>query len=99
MTLGTFKKLIELESTHSKRINDAYKLNIDLVNFCEDIENMIALMWKEVLNEEGIGWYEWYLYEKDGREDFKAWDKDGNEILRNVEELYQYLVDSKCFKL
>lgn len=47
--------------------------------------------------KEGYDWISWYLYEKMNHEnpdEFKAWDENGNEIIRNEEELYTYLEEN-----
>lgn len=42
--------------------------------------------------EEGVDWIDWWLYERDGNPEMKAWDEDHDEIPMNtVEDLWRYV--------
>lgn len=86
---------------HKKKQN-AYRLGIDLCDYLETDHELNKILISEILTEEGVDWFEWYLYEKNGitgrpKKDMKAWDNK-KEICYNVKSLYDYLFSSKYFK-
>lgn len=43
-------------------------------------------------NGEGVEWVSWWLYEKNGNPEIKAWDDDHDEIpMETVEDLWKYI--------
>jgi hypothetical protein len=103
MTYAEFKKIIDLQIAHSQKIDNLYKLKIDLLEAFDEQEKVIDLLWKQVLTTNGDEWLGWYLYEKDGisgkpKKDFKAHDGDV-EICKDVKGLYDYLSKNKYFKI
>lgn len=88
MTYETFEKIITDLEQLSARNSAAYKLGIDMINYTDDYFGVINPLMKEAFGEEGESRISWYLYEKQGRKDFQATDKDGNEICFDVSELY-----------
>lgn len=75
--------------------------------FCEALDNMVdgsfvakydehlltvvQLLFEEIYGIVGYDWISWFIYEKDGRKDMKAQDKNGKEICRNENELWKML--------
>jgi hypothetical protein len=89
MKLEIFKTLIEGIQNQSKKTHELYKHGVDLLSFNEDYyREVVNPLMLETFGKEGTEWINWYIYEKDGREDMKAWDKEGNEICHNIESLY-----------
>jgi hypothetical protein len=79
----------------------AYKLNIDLTEFMDDDAWVIQHLWSVILTKEGMDWFSWFMYEKaylyDLREDMKAHDEHKNEICKDLDGLYDYLVTNNYF--
>jgi hypothetical protein len=103
MTYALFKQIIDWQIAHHKKIDDAYKLNINLIEAFDEQEKVIDALWKQVLTANGDEWLSWYLYEKYGisgkpNKDLKAHDGDV-EICKDVKGLYEYLIENKYFKL
>jgi hypothetical protein len=93
MTLETFTTLIEGIQNQSNKTHELYKHGVDLLSFNEDYyREVVRPLMVEAFGKEGVEWINWYIYEKNGREDLKAWDKDGNEICHNIESLYKEVV-------
>ena len=64
---------------------------------------LINVLWGHILTEEGLDWFNWFMYEKDGisgkpKKDMKAND-GGKEILKDLKGLYNYLTTQKYFKV
>jgi len=102
MTYEKFEKIISCMVKHSEMINKAYDAKIDLLEFDDNIQTGVSLLWGQVLTKEGVDWLYWFLYEKDYihsnlREDLKAWDADGTEICGDLKELHSYLIREKYF--
>jgi trans-2-enoyl-CoA reductase len=102
MTYEKFEEIISHMVNHCSRTHKAYELKLDLLEFDEDIQMAVSLLWKQVLTKEGIDWLDWFLYEKDYihgnlRKDLKAWDADKKEICKDLKSLYKYLVKEKYF--
>lgn len=103
MKKETFIKILELQSQHYKKEQELYELGVDTVELNEPLVGAVHILWKELLTEEGLENLDWFLYEKDyisgePREDMKAWDENKNEILKDVDELYDYLFSNSYFR-
>jgi len=104
MTFEEFKAIIDLMVDNSKRVDAIYDLKIDLLEFNDDNQQLVCLLWKQLLTKDGYDWLQWFLYEKNyisdgkGRKEMIAWDDDGKEICRNLKGTYTYLTKQKYFK-
>jgi len=104
MTYSKFKEIIDLMIKQNAKIHSAYDLKIDLIDFYDESDKTVHLLWSSILNEYGLDWLNWYLYEKNGisgtpDKKLTAHDLDGTEICKNVKGLYQYLTKYKYFKI
>jgi hypothetical protein len=97
MTKEKFKKVVGLLEAHSYKSEMIYKHGIDIVDFTNDLQEVISILMKEAFGEEADDWISWWLYEKDfgKREDIKAYEKDGTEILDTIDNLYNYIIGLK----
>ena len=94
MDLKTFTTLIEGIQSQSNKTHELYKHGVDLLSFNEDYyRDVVHPLMLEAFGKEGVDWIDWYIYEKDGREDMKAWDTEGNEICHNIESLYNTITE------
>ena len=93
MTLTELQHLLNLMDADNKKIRDAYRLGIDLIEFTESAQEVVNTLLKHVFDEHQYETLSWWMYEKDfgRREDLQMWDADGNEVCRTVEELHQFL--------
>jgi hypothetical protein len=102
MKYEKFKAIIDYQISHNNKMDEIYKCKIDLLDVMNDIQRAVEVLWEELLTEDGNEWLNWYLYEKDGisgkpRKDFKANDKDGKEICKDIKGLYEFLVKENYF--
>lgn len=102
MKYKKFKQIIDFQISHNNKMDEIYKCKIDLLDVMDDIQRAVGVLWDELLTEDGAGWLNWYLYEKDGvsgnpREDLTA-DDNGVEICKDVKGLHEYLVKQDYFK-
>jgi hypothetical protein len=89
MTLKIFTTLIEGIQSQNNKTHELYKHGVDLLSFNDDYyREVVHPLMLEAFGKDGVDWIDWYIYEKDGREDMKAWDKEGKEICHNIESLY-----------
>ena len=97
MKLEVFKEVIELLKKHQSKIDAAYKAEIDLINFCDPLEQVISLLIGSYYGKEGKETFNWWCYDKNWgeRTDLTMTDKNGNELCRTIEELHQYLEENK----
>jgi len=94
MDLKTFTVLIEGIQSQSNKTHELYKYGVDLLSFNEDYyREVVHPLMIEAFGKEGVDWICWYVYEKDGREDMRAYDKEGNEICHNIESLYNVITE------
>ena len=93
MTLTELQHLLNLMDADNKKIRDAYRLGIDLIEFTESAQEVVNTLLKHVFDEHQYETLSWWMYEKDfgRREDLQMWDADGSEVCRTVEELHQFL--------
>jgi len=94
MDLKTFTTLIEGIQSQNNKSHELYKYGVDLLAYDEDYyRDVVRPLMLEAFGREGVDWICWYVHEKDGREDMKAYDKDGNEICHNIESLYNVITE------
>ena len=103
MIFADFKECIDTMVFIHNRSLQAYKLNIDLVEYGDPYDKIMSILWENILTEDGYEWLSWYLYDKDGisgnpRDDIKAYDNDV-EICKNLEDLHSYLVKNNYLNL
>ena len=103
MKYKEFKELVDLMVKHEEKIDAAYKLNIDLIEFNDDQNKLINTLWGHILTVEGLDWFSWFMYEKDYisgkiKKDFTATDESGKEICKDLKGLHEYLVIQMYFK-
>lgn len=97
MKLEVFKKIIELLKKHQSKTIAAYKAEIDLIDFCDTLEQVISLLIGSYYGKEGKETFDWWCYDKNWgeRTDLTMTDKNGNELCRTIEELHQWLEENK----
>lgn len=97
MKLEVFKEIIGGLKKHQSKIDAAYKAEIDLINFCDPLEQVISLLIGSYYGKEGKETFNWWCYDKNWGEriDLTMTDKDGNELCRTIEELHQWLEENK----
>jgi hypothetical protein len=113
MTFEKFKLVIDQMVNNSKKISTTYDNGIDLIDFTDGYHTIIHHLLEEILHPDGLSWLDWFLYEKDyihdgiGRSDISAFDREYNpltnektevEIIKNLEELHEYLTQNNYFK-
>jgi alpha-amylase/alpha-mannosidase (GH57 family) len=103
MKYKDFKELVDLMVKHGEKIDAAYKLKIDLIDFCDDQNKLIDTLWGHILTVEGLDWFSWFMYEKDYisgkiKKHLTAKDESGKEICKDLKGLHEYLVTQMYFK-
>jgi len=94
MDLKTFTTLIEGIKSQIIKTQELYMLGVDLLSFNDNYYGeVVHPLMLEAFGKEGVDWIDWYIYEKNGREDMKAFDKEGNEICHNIESLYNTITE------
>ena len=94
MNYEKFKQIIDLQIAHNNRVNELYKLKIDLSETFDTLGRANDLLWTEVLTENGDYHLCYYLYEMNGM----YGTPDLNEEYKDIKELYDYLIENKGFK-
>lgn len=97
MTREDFKKMIGLIEGHSYKSEMVYNYGIDAIEFTDELNKVISMLMREAFGEIGYDWISWFLYEKESgaREDIRAFDENDNEIIRDIDELYDYVTNLK----
>jgi hypothetical protein len=104
MNFKDFKECIDNLVEMHRKSSEAYKLKIDIIDYHDEYDKAITILWDQILTDNGQDWLSWYLYEKDGisgkpRKDMKACDKDGKEICKNLKNLHSFLVENSYFRI
>lgn len=105
MRYKDFETILYRMHKHHQKLDQAYKLGIDLLDAFSEMEEVNTALWSHVLTEEGKDWLYWFLYEKGyiddavGRRDLQAWDENKNLICEDVKGLYDYLMTQKYFRV
>tara|TARA_R110000868_G_scaffold409693_1_gene695685 strand:- start:1843 stop:2154 length:312 start_codon:yes stop_codon:yes gene_type:complete len=103
MNYKDFKRMIDLMVFNHKNVGKACDIKLDIIEFTDDYNRVINLLLSVIMTEDGLDWFYWFLYEKDGiegkiKKDMKAYDENKKEICKNVKELHEYLTKNKYFK-
>ena len=94
MTYERFLKIGTTIQEQDNTISDLYKKKIDLLDFVDPYQIIIADLLKEIYGDEGYDWFSWFCYESDyGKKwgDKGAEDENGNPICYSWKSLYEYL--------
>lgn len=99
MKLEDFKKLIQTLKEADTQIDEAYKAKVDLIDFVDVYHGSITILLKEIYGEEGEDWFTWFVYENNfGEGPLEAYDKDGDIILKTIDEMWEFLEEKRKIK-
>lgn len=100
MTKELFTKMILEIQNFSNRVNqlcDVLRTAFFESPLVESGWNLINLLVESHFDEEGQDWVNWWLYEKDGNPEMKAFDEDNNEIpTETIDDLWNLVKDHVC---
>lgn len=92
MNFQQFKTVIETLEKLRNRSHAAYDAGIDLINYDDAFHKVISILFHCVFDDDGMGWIDWFLYERpgfSGGKPLSANDENGNEICHNIESLWE----------
>lgn len=94
LTEERFIELLEDHKSQNERISKLSEVGIDVWD--SPLIEYGNLLFEKIMelyfNELGRSWIYWWLYEKDGNPEFKAWDENENEIpLETIHDLWEYV--------
>jgi hypothetical protein len=99
MTYEKFDRIVTTIKDNSEAIQELYQRNVDLINFVDPYESLVAELIKEIYGKEGYDWFSWFVYEIDesnvSKENPRAWDKDKNPICYDRKSMWEYLETNK----
>ena len=73
MTYESFLKVVLSLQKESRVLDQAYKLNIDLLDFVDPYHAIISVLIKEIYGEEGYDWFSWYCCDSEfGQKDWST---------------------------
>lgn len=95
MTKETFEIIILKLQLAFKRSDELYKLGIDMSKVTDEYHFIIDELFRNVFNDEQIGWIDWYLYEKPSLTErgkpnkaYKTVGKKKVEICQTIDSLW-----------
>ena len=94
LTKSEFIKLLEEKDDQENRIDTLSSIGINIFDspIIEYGNMMFDRLLKAHFTSEGVEWIYWWLYEKNGDPEFKAWDDNHNEIpMETMEDLWNYV--------
>lgn len=93
MKKAIFLRLLELTSYMDKDLATLEGLGIDLqeCTLTKGLYEIFNLVMEDIYGKEGLDWILWFIYEKQANPSLQMFDKEGNEIIKNNDELYTYL--------
>lgn len=89
-----FFKILDEQKAQSERIDKLNDAGLSLWD--SDLVEYGNIMFERVIKayftEEGVDWMFWWLYEKAGDPEMKAWNEDHDEIpMETREDLWRYI--------
>lgn len=94
LTKDEFIKLLEERNDQKNRVDILSSIGIEIFDspLIEYGNMMFERLIEAYFTEEGSDWICWWLYEKNGHPDMKAWDENHNEIpMETMEDLWNYV--------
>lgn len=93
MVKENFLKVVNALISINVETNKLSKLGIDAIEspIISNAEDIAIAFLSEAYNQDGTDWIMWWIYEKDGDPTLQAFDENGNEIIRTIDELYEYV--------
>lgn len=93
-TKEEFFELLKMHAAQSERLDKLSDAGLPVWDM--DIVEYGNLMFDRVIRahftQEGEDWIFWWLYEKDGNPEMKAWDEDHDEIpMETMEDLWRHV--------
>lgn len=108
MTFENFKLITDSMVMSSSKLDTTHEIGIDLLDFVENYNISINYLWRELLTVDGLDWFDWFMYEKNylqdgiGNPEMQAFsqtdDNEQVEIIKDLEGLYEYLIENNYFK-
>ena len=99
ITKEQFIKLITDHRKHNDRLDEVEDVLGFAIYDCDwvDYGNILFdVVLGLLFQEEAVDDINWWLYEKDGRPDYKMWDKDGKETpTETIEDLWNIIKDNR----
>lgn len=94
ITREEFLELLKMHSDQSERLDKLSDSGLpvwdmDIIEYGNIMFNKVI---KAFFTQEGEDWIFWWLYEKNGNPEMKAWDENHNEIpMETREDLWRYI--------
>lgn len=94
MDFKTFERIINKFEEQSNKVQLLYNNGIDLMEFNDNFYAIINDLFIESFGSLANDWISWYMFEKDfgKKNDFKAWNKNKNEIAYDLKSLYHLVL-------
>lgn len=95
MNLEVFKEVVRLLKEHQENVNAAYKVGVDLIDFCDPIASAVGHTIGSLYGKEGKETFDWWCYDKEWgtRKDLEMRNSDGVLVCDTIEDLWQWLED------
>ena len=96
MVKGNFIEVVNSLEAINSRCFKLSEMGIDIADsdIVSNAECIAMAIFKENYTDEGIDWIMWWVYEKAGDPDIKAYDEEGKEIISTLDEHYEYFESS-----
>lgn len=94
ITKEEFLELLKMREAQSERLDKLSDAGFPIWD--TDVIEYGNLMFDKVIKvyftQEGEDWIFWWLYEKNGNPEMKAWDEDNDEIpMETIEDLWRFV--------
>lgn len=94
ITKEEFLELLKMREAQSERLDKLSDAGFPIWD--TDVIEYGNLMFDKVIEvyftQEGEDWIFWWLYEKNGNPEMKAWDEDNDEIpMETIEDLWRFV--------
>ena len=90
MKLEVFTEILNKLKKQSDKQDALYDLDVDLINYSDDLNLVINILLEVYYGKEGADWISWYMWERDpnGASD-QATTSDGKPICYDVKSLWE----------
>jgi hypothetical protein len=95
MKFSIFENIMVTLRKSNQQSHDLNSLGIDVTQVTDPLHQVISHLLGSHYGQEGLDWIDWFMYDKEfgKREDIKAYDKEKNEICKNLYELWEIVED------
>ena len=97
MKFKKFEEAVVSLRKHNDGLHKLYDMNVDITEFCEEIEGVVDLLFREVYSEEQYDLIMWWIYEDVDKYIYDSKTGKMTDDLTKLKDLWKYIENKDNF--